>query len=113
MAQSEPESHNKPCTICGTPRGVLVRCTIDESQKWNMVCPGSCWRSVSGGVDDAKGLEGQYPHYRYGGMWKNKHADGPVSAKKPGKVKRRQREERAQREGEQQNTHENAEGGQE
>jgi hypothetical protein len=23
---------------------------------------------VSGGVEDAKGLEGQFPYYRYGGM---------------------------------------------
>lgn len=91
------ESHNKPCTICHTPRPVLVRCQIDESGKWNMVCPGKCWQSVSGGVEDAKGLEGQYPYYRYGGMWKNKHADGPISAKKPAKVKLRQKAERQAR----------------
>lgn len=62
-----------------------------------MVCPGKCWRDVSGGVEDAKGLEGQFPHYRYGGIWKNKHSDGPISAKKPKKVKARQKEERARK----------------
>ena len=58
----------KECTLCHTPRGVLVRCQIDESGTWNFVCTGKCWKSVSGGLEDAKGLEGQYPHYRYGGM---------------------------------------------
>ncbi|KAH6647733.1 hypothetical protein BKA67DRAFT_578417 [Truncatella angustata] len=83
----------KPCTLCSTPRQVLVRCTIDESQKWHFVCPGACWKKVSGGVEDAKGLEERFPYYRYGGMWKDRHADGPMSAKKPRKVKERQREE--------------------
>lgn len=58
----------KECTLCHNPRGILVRCQIDESGKWNFVCPGKCWTSVSGGVEDAKGFQGQYPHYRYGGM---------------------------------------------
>ncbi|KAL9532343.1 hypothetical protein SMMN14_04805, partial [Sphaerulina musiva] len=84
----------KPCTLCHTPRPVLVRCQIDDSGTWHMVCPGNCWKSVSGGMEDARGREEEFPWYRYGGMWKNKHADGPISAKKPGKVKRRQKEER-------------------
>ncbi|KAJ4379085.1 hypothetical protein N0V86_005126 [Didymella sp. IMI 355093] len=87
----------KECTLCHTPRGVLVRCQIDESGKWNFVCPGKCWHSVSGGVEDARGFEGQYPHYRYGGMWKDRDADGPTSAKKPRKVKERQKQQAAQR----------------
>lgn len=58
----------KDCTLCSTPRDVLVRCQIDESAKWHFVCPGACWKSVSGGVEDARGLNEQYPHYRYGGM---------------------------------------------
>jgi hypothetical protein len=58
----------KPCTLCSKPRDVLVRCQIDESQKWHFVCPGTCWKSVSGGVEDAKGMQDQYPYYRYGGM---------------------------------------------
>ena len=61
-------NHDKPCTICETPRPVLVRCQIDESGKWYFVCPGKCWQSVSGGVEDAKGFEGKHPYYRYGGM---------------------------------------------
>lgn len=90
------ESHNKPCTLCGQSRAVLVRCQIDDSGRWHLICPGKCWKSVSGGQEDARGFEAEYPHYRYGGMWKNKHADGPISAKKPEKVKKRQKEERAQ-----------------
>ncbi|EAT84197.1 hypothetical protein HBI56_108570 [Parastagonospora nodorum] len=90
----------KSCTLCDTTRPVLVRCQIDESAKWHFVCPGACWKSVSGGVEDAKGLEGQFPWYRYGGMWKDRSADGPVSAKKPRKVKERQKkEDKARQEG--------------
>ncbi|KAF7678593.1 hypothetical protein GT037_003974 [Alternaria burnsii] len=89
----------KSCTLCSKPRDVLVRCQIDESQKWHFVCPGTCWKSVSGGVEDAKGMQEEYPYYRYGGMWKDRSADGPVSAKKPKKVKERQQEEMKAREG--------------
>lgn len=54
---------------------------------------------MSGGEEDARGHENQFPHYRYGGMWKNKHADGgKLSAKKPKKVKKKQKERRAERE---------------
>jgi hypothetical protein len=67
-SEDESQTHSKPCTMCGTARQVLVRCQIDETGKWNFVCPGKCWHSVSGGVEDAKGFEAQYPHYRYGGM---------------------------------------------
>ncbi|KAF1933445.1 uncharacterized protein M421DRAFT_854 [Didymella exigua CBS 183.55] len=91
----------KECSLCHTLRGVLVRCQIDESGKWNFVCPGKCWHSVSGGIEDAKGLEGLYPYYRYGGMWKDRNADGPTSAKKPRRVKERQRKEEAERQAEQ------------
>ncbi|KAF2828603.1 hypothetical protein CC86DRAFT_319541 [Ophiobolus disseminans] len=90
---------SKSCTLCSTSRPVLVRCQIDESQKWHFVCPGACWKKVSGGVEDAKGLEGEFPWYRYGGMWKDRSADGPVSAKKPRKVKERQKEEARARAG--------------
>ena len=93
------ESHDKPCTLCNTPRSVLVRCQIDETGIWHFVCPGRCWTSVSGGEEDARGYENQFPHYRYGGMWKNKHVDGgKLSAKKPKKVKKKQKERRAERE---------------
>lgn len=90
--------HSKPCTLCSTPRDVLVRCQIDDTGKWHFVCPGACWRSVSGGEEDARGFEKEYPHYRYGGMWKNRHADGPSSAKKPRKAKEEQKQRRTERE---------------
>jgi len=54
--------------MCSKARDVLVRCQIDETQKWHFVCPGVCWKSVSGGIEDAKGVQDEYPHYRYGGM---------------------------------------------
>lgn len=57
--------------MCATPRQVLVRCQIDESKIWHFVCPGKCWKDVSGGVEDAKSFESQYPWYRYGGMVRN------------------------------------------
>lgn len=75
--------HRKACTLCEKRRDVLVRCQIDPSERWHFVCPGSCWKGVSGGVID--GTE-QHSYYRYGGMWKNKHE--AVSAKKPKRAKR-------------------------
>lgn len=88
-----PESYRKPCTLCSTPRDVLVRCQIDPASAdearvkpdaWHFVCPGACWRRVSGGVIDGDLKEGR-EGYRYGGMWKNKHAG--VSAKVPRRLK--------------------------
>jgi hypothetical protein len=58
----------KPCTLCSIPRTILIRCQVDSTQTWHFVCPGACWKKVSGGVEDAKGLEGEFPWYRYGGM---------------------------------------------
>lgn len=75
-----PSAYRKACDICQKPCDVLVRCRIDETQRWHFVCTGSCWKRVSGGVVD--GTENT-PAYRYGGMWKNRHAG--VSAKKPKK----------------------------
>lgn len=74
------KDHRKACTICSSPRDVLVRCQIDETGKWHFVCPGKCWKEVSGGVVDGDGAE-EHRYYRYGGMWKNKHE--AVSGKKP------------------------------
>ncbi|KAK5700873.1 hypothetical protein LTR97_005390 [Elasticomyces elasticus] len=65
--QNETRDYRKPCTLCKTPRDVLIRCQIDES-------------GVSGGVVDGDGAP-EHKWYRYGGMWKNKHE--AVSAKKP------------------------------
>lgn len=83
---ASPSPHSKPCTICHTPRDVLIRCQIDESKKWHFVCTGKCWKDVSGGKVDG---DATHPEYRYGGMWKNKHE--AVSAKIKGKAKDRNR----------------------
>ena len=64
-----PSQGQKTCTVCGKSVDLLVRCTIDQSGEWNMVC-GPCWPSVSGGVVD--GDPRTHPHYRYGGLWKNR-----------------------------------------
>jgi len=45
-----------------------------------LVCPGRCWRAVSGGVIDGD-KSPEHKYYRYGGVWKNKH--DAVSGKKP------------------------------
>lgn len=74
---TSPSAHRKQCTLCYSPRDVLVRCRIDNTLDWHFVCPSKCWKDVSGGEIDGPGK----PHYQYGGMWKNKHAG--VSAKKP------------------------------
>lgn len=80
MKQNVEKNHRKPCTLCNSPRDVLVRCQIDETGKWHFVCPGKCWKQVSGGIVDGDKAE-EHKWYRYGGMWKNKHE--AVSAKKP------------------------------
>lgn len=82
-------TYRKPCTLCSTRADVLVRCQTDASGAWYFVCPGSCWKQVSGGIIDG---DKAHPHYRYGGMWKNKHAG--VSAKMKGnrKEKKKKRE---------------------
>lgn len=80
MKQNTEKDHRKPCTLCTTPRDVLVRCQIDNTGKWHFVCPGACWKRVSGGVVDGDKSEA-HKWYRYGGMWKNKYE--AVSAKKP------------------------------
>ncbi len=58
----------KNCDVCGKSVDLLIRCTIDESQQWKMVC-GSCWNGVSGGVVDG---DANHPYYKYGGLWKNR-----------------------------------------
>ena len=73
-----PSAYRKPCDLCHALNDVLVRCTIDDTSVWFFVCTKSCWRKVSGGEIDGTP---DYPCYKYGGMWKNKHAG--VSAKKP------------------------------
>jgi len=64
----DPTSGQKPCNVCGRSVDLLVRCQVDASNAWKMVC-GRCWHDVSGGVVDG---DAQHPHYRYGGLWKNR-----------------------------------------
>merc|ERR1712146_315042 len=56
---------------CSRSTDLLIRCTITKETKWIMVC-GKCWNlpTVANGV-----VEGDHtnPHYRYGGLWKNRH----------------------------------------
>jgi len=80
--EQEPSPFSKPCSLCQRRRDVLIRCQIDETKKWNFICPGKCWNSVTGGRTFATE---HHPHYVYGGTWKNKHAY--VSGKIKGKAK--------------------------
>ena len=61
----------KGCDLCSKGVDLLIRCQIDDSKEWKMVC-GRCWKTpeVAGGVVDG---DGQNSHYRYGGLWKNLH----------------------------------------
>ena len=65
---NDPLVGKKPCDICAKKVDLLIRCQIDVSQAWHMVC-GKCWNSVSGGVTDG---DANHPHYKYGGLWKNR-----------------------------------------
>ncbi len=56
----------KPCDLCLKNKDLLIRCQIDTTLAWKMVC-GKCWKDVSGGVVDG---DAAHPHYRYGGLWK-------------------------------------------
>jgi len=66
--RGDPDAGRKPCDMCGTRVDLLVRCTYDASEEWRMVC-GKCWKVASGGVVDG---DASHPHYRYGGLWKNR-----------------------------------------
>mmetsp|Transcript_16801 Transcript_16801/g.23500 ORF Transcript_16801/g.23500 Transcript_16801/m.23500 type:complete len:203 (+) Transcript_16801:67-675(+) len=58
----------KKCDQCGKDVQLLIRCQIDQSRKWNLVC-GKCWKTVSGGVVDG---DEDHPYYKYGGLWKSR-----------------------------------------
>ncbi len=58
----------KPCDLCSKQVNLLIRCQVDESKAWKMVC-GRCWTVVSGGQVDGAA---SHPHYTYGGVWKNR-----------------------------------------
>lgn len=58
----------KLCDVCASGVDLLVRCRIDATRDWKLVC-GKCWKDVSGGIADG---DAAHPHYRYGGLWKNR-----------------------------------------
>ena len=62
----------KECNLCGRSVDMLVRCRVDATSQWKMVC-GRCWKTpaVANGVPDG---DGSNPYYVYGGIWKNLHA---------------------------------------
>jgi hypothetical protein len=68
--KGDPTAGQKKCTLCSKSVNLLIRCTYDKSGEWGMVC-GKCWNDVSGGVVDG---DDAHPHYRYGGLWKNRRA---------------------------------------
>ncbi len=57
-----PDYGRKSCDLCNKLCDLLIRCQIDESGRWVMVCGGKCWRDVSGGVVDG---DAAHPNYRY------------------------------------------------
>lgn len=66
----DPQQGCKPCDMCSNLVDLLIRCQYDSSGEWHMVC-GKCWKVASGGVVDG---DASHPHYRYGGLWKNRKA---------------------------------------
>jgi len=68
--QEKAEAKRKACSLCEKRVDLLVRCRIDASATWHMLC-GRCWKDASGGVPDG---DAEHPHYRYGGLWKNRSA---------------------------------------
>jgi hypothetical protein len=69
--RGDPMAGRKSCDTCGKSVNLLIRCLHQEGQTdWSMVC-GACWHKVSGGVPDG---DANHPHYRYGGLWKNRRA---------------------------------------
>jgi len=64
----DADDGNKTCDVCTKRVDLLIRCTVDVSRQWKMVCR-ECWNGVSGGVTDG---DAQHPHYTYGGLWKNR-----------------------------------------
>ena len=69
----------KACDGCGARVDLLIRCQTDATRAWTMRC-GKCWKVASGGVPDG---DADHPHYRYGGLWKNRRAVRRVSTAVP------------------------------
>lgn len=69
--RGNPSAGQKSCDMCSASVDLLIRCMYEEGQtEWKMVC-GKCWNIASGGVVDG---DANHPHYRYGGLWKNRRA---------------------------------------
>lgn len=69
--RGDPTAGQKQCDMCSKSVDLLIRCMYEEGQTdWKMVC-GKCWKVASGGVVDG---DDHHPHYRYGGLWKNRRA---------------------------------------
>ena len=64
----DPNDGRKKCDVCLGMKDMLIRCQIDASKDWKMVC-GKCWHGVSGGIVD--GNPETHPYYKYGGLWRN------------------------------------------
>ena len=62
------DTGRKACDKCLRSVDMLIRCRVDETRAWKMVC-GRCWKSVSGGTRDG---DKDYPFYQYGGLWRNR-----------------------------------------
>ena len=69
-SEDSVKSKQKPCDKCSKNVHLLIRCQLDETKQWRMVC-GNCWHDVSGGQVDGDSL---HPFYKYGGLWKNRAA---------------------------------------
>jgi hypothetical protein len=69
---TDPTAGQKLCDVCDKSVDLLIRCRYEPNQTlWKMVC-GTCWTNhASGGVIDG---DVHHPHYRYGGLWKNRRA---------------------------------------
>ena len=61
---------SRPCGKCAREVDLLIRCQVDATKAWWMVC-GRCWKTkeIANGVVDG---DGSNPHYKYGGLWKNR-----------------------------------------
>ena len=70
-SEDSVKNKQKPCDYCSKNVDLLIRCQIDSTKEWKMVC-GKCWHVVSGGVVDG---DAAHPHYKYGGLWKNRAAE--------------------------------------
>ncbi|CAJ1896196.1 unnamed protein product [Cylindrotheca closterium] len=71
QGRGDPTAGQKTCDMCGKSVNLLIRCMYEPGQAdWKMVC-GKCWKIASGGVVDG---DKAHPHYRYGGLWKNRRA---------------------------------------